>query len=295
LEQGKWSLLPEEIILIFEDTKSIFDDKNFPYASQMFSKKYSCYNHCHKEIEIIYVSEGVVTFTNDGKTFLLKENEVFVVRPYTNHSIVNNQQSKWLAVLFDLDMIGPICLGGGNMPPNITLLDKLNLHSGFWPDETKKQIISFLVQMHQEYKTKTLCWPVALKALATQFLITALRNFPPEGEASKARIRVNNLKAAIEYIMENYKGDLSLTECADKIGYNPSYFSRLFQNIMGIPFIKYVNSLKVEQAKWLLLTTNLSILDVCYESGFSDVGTFNRIFKQYCLESPSSFRKQNVN
>jgi AraC-like DNA-binding protein len=293
------SVITKEAMVIFENTKNIFIEKDFPYASQSFNKKCKWFNHCHKELEAIYVSQGFVTITNDRETFHLNEHEVFIACPYSNHGIVNNQQSEWLAVLFDLDMIGQVHFsgggGGGNTLPNISLLNHLNTHSSSWPDKTRRQVISLLTQMHKEYKAKTIYWPVAIKALASQLLIIALRNFPPkEREKNGKNMQMANIKAAVEYIGGNYKKGVSLPECAAKIGYNASYFSRFFQKNMGVSFSKYVNVLKTEQAKWLLLTTTLPILDVCFESGFTDVGTFNRIFKQFVLESPSAFRKQNI-
>jgi AraC-like DNA-binding protein len=281
--------------MIFEDTGKSFHDKNFPYGSRWFnntfpSQRYT--NHCHKALEIIYVTNGVITLSVEQSTFPMKQNEIYIIPSYSNHAVFNTWQGEWLAVLFDMDIIGRVNVPENSVSPGTHIFNQVYTHSTYWPPNICDEIISLIKKMHREYTKKTLHWQLAIKSLATQFLLTALRNFPKrEAENIENNKQIWNLKAAIEYIGMNYKNNICLAKCAAKIGYNSSYFSRFFRLNMGISFKKYVNSVKIEQAKWLLLTTQMPIIDVCYESGFSDVGTFNRIFKILSHKSPSEFKK----
>ena len=61
---------------------------------------------------------------------------------------------------------------------------------------------------------------------------------------------------------------------------------------MGITFQEYIKRLRIDRAKWLLITTEkLLVTEVCVQSGFRDIKTFNKLFKKECGMSPTEFRK----
>lgn len=74
----------------------------------------------------------------------------------------------------------------------------------------------------------------------------------------------------------------------NNIGY--SWFRRMFKNYTGISPRQYYLQLKIMRAKWLLLSTDLSIKEISYELGFESIHYFSRMFKQKAGVSPSEFR-----
>ena len=62
---------------------------------------------------------------------------------------------------------------------------------------------------------------------------------------------------------------------------------------MGTPFIEYVNTLKVEKACELLVTTNLSIIDIAMSVGFDDQSYFTKLFKKDTSMTPKQYRSAN--
>jgi len=69
------------------------------------------------------------------------------------------------------------------------------------------------------------------------------------------------------------------------------HFNRVFSSIAGIPPVEFMTALRFERAKELLLTTELSVTDVCFEVGFSSLGTFSTRFTQLVGVSPAEFRR----
>ena len=68
------------------------------------------------------------------------------------------------------------------------------------------------------------------------------------------------------------------------------HFNRVFHQITGLPPNKFVSALRLDQAKRLLLNTNLSITDVCFEVGYNSLSTFTRRFTQQVGLGPREFR-----
>lgn len=83
-----------------------------------------------------------------------------------------------------------------------------------------------------------------------------------------------------------------MTQVADYVHLNPSYFSKLFRTKTGLTFSVFLTDVRISQAKQLLLNPNIKIYEVCEKVGFSDSVTFNRSFKRVVGVSPSEFRNQ---
>jgi AraC-like DNA-binding protein len=83
----------------------------------------------------------------------------------------------------------------------------------------------------------------------------------------------------------------SLSEMARTACISPFHFDRIFHDITGIPAVQFLYALRIEAAKRLLLTTSLSVTDVCYEVGYNSIGTFTSRFTQLVGLSPRHFRQ----
>ena len=68
------------------------------------------------------------------------------------------------------------------------------------------------------------------------------------------------------------------------------HFNRVFHQITGLPPNKFISAMRLDEAKRLLLHTNLSITDVCFEVGYNSLSTFTRLFTQRVGLGPREFR-----
>jgi AraC-like DNA-binding protein len=98
------------------------------------------------------------------------------------------------------------------------------------------------------------------------------------------------MQEILEYLDVNYMHPITLADAARHANMSLFYFSRFFKSISGMSYIAYLNSIRVNQAERLLLSTDKSILDIALECGFSNIRTFNRVFKQVKLRTPSELR-----
>jgi AraC-like DNA-binding protein len=83
---------------------------------------------------------------------------------------------------------------------------------------------------------------------------------------------------------------LTLQEMSRMAYISPYHFNRIFRQITGIPPNQFLYALRLETAKRLLLTTNTSVTDVCFDVGYNSLGTFIRRFTGLVGLSPSRFR-----
>lgn len=115
-----------------------------------------------------------------------------------------------------------------------------------------------------------------------------------KAEETEKNQHMDTFHAIIEYVAFHYTEPISLKSIAQHLGISQSYVSRLFSEKVNGGFKQYLNLLRIEKAKTLLNTTDLSICEIMYESGFSDQCTFNRVFLQRENCSPRTYRKQKI-
>ncbi|MET0692983.1 MAG: AraC family transcriptional regulator [Propionibacteriaceae bacterium] len=108
---------------------------------------------------------------------------------------------------------------------------------------------------------------------------------------SKATEDANRrLLRARDAMDRSYAEPLDITALAKIALVSEAHFIRTFQATFGETPHRYLQRRRVERAMYLLRATERSVTDICFEVGFSSVGTFSRTFSQIVGESPTSFR-----
>ena len=93
------------------------------------------------------------------------------------------------------------------------------------------------------------------------------------------------------YLQEHLTEEISLSVLAEEFHLNPQYISQLFKTEIGVGFLAYLTNIRMERAKKLLLTTNLSIAEVSEQSGYADYRVFTKVFKKSEGITPSQYRR----
>jgi AraC-like DNA-binding protein len=105
---------------------------------------------------------------------------------------------------------------------------------------------------------------------------------------TKAADRLKKIKI---YISCNLKRDISVDDVARHVGMNRSALCTFFKHQTGLTLVTYLNEYRIEVARYLLARPELSIAEVCYQSGFKDIPYFDRLFKRVTGQTPGEFRK----
>jgi len=108
--------------------------------------------------------------------------------------------------------------------------------------------------------------------------------------AEPARYAGTRIDHVLAYIGKNLSQELRETELAELSGQSVSAFSRYFRRHTGVPFVQYVNRLRINLACQLLMAGELSVTDICYQVGFNNLSNFNRQFLLLKAMSPSRWR-----
>jgi AraC-like DNA-binding protein len=113
-------------------------------------------------------------------------------------------------------------------------------------------------------------------------------------EYLKIRFTTGNKRIASihEYLMNNYREEVNLNKLAGLVNMAEGSLCRFFKMNMGITIFEYLNKIKTEFACKLLMDPDLSIMEVCFDSGFNNISHFNKQFKKITGVTPSEYRKR---
>ena len=114
-----------------------------------------------------------------------------------------------------------------------------------------------------------------------------MENVSQEPEEQDERI----INSITRFIQEHLAEEISLSVLSEEFHMNPQYISQLFKNEIGVGFLAYLTSIRMEKAKKLLLSTSLSIGEVAEQSGYGDYRVFTKVFKKSEGITPSQYRR----
>ena len=100
----------------------------------------------------------------------------------------------------------------------------------------------------------------------------------------------DRIEKIYNFIREHYSKRIMLEEAAGLLNMSVPSFSRFIKQRTGKSFVDFLNEIRLGYATRMLIETNKSVSEICYECGFNNISNFNRTFKKKQNSTPSEFR-----
>jgi AraC-like DNA-binding protein len=139
----------------------------------------------------------------------------------------------------------------------------------------------------------TLVRPIDARAWASFFAGLHAAEARRDGKVLREDAR-ERLQRARAFIADGYDGPIDLERIAAEAELSRFHFLRLFKNAFGETPHAYVTRCRLERAMELLARTDLPVTQVCFEVGFSSLGSFSAWFSRHVGRSPDRFRRRWV-
>lgn len=245
--------------------------------------------HMHKDFEISLILDGSPTVLTASGEIALKENDIFVMNPYDSHEI----RAKDAALILSLQ-VSPAFFT--HYFPQIDDLS-FDAPALFAHEDTIvcSQIRTVLFELASAYFQRDEFAPIRCALLINQLFLHLFQtgNYHPIPQKEKAAHLTRNMrmKRIMQYIDAHYQEKLLLSDIARQEQLDLFYLSHFFKETFGTCFQDYVNRLRCEHARQLLLLTDYSLLDISLQCGFSDPKYFNRRFLAQYGTAPKEYRR----
>lgn len=99
------------------------------------------------------------------------------------------------------------------------------------------------------------------------------------------------VEQVVQWMRQNLDAEVSMEQLAERAGVSPFHFLRTFRRFTGVTPALFLSALRLEEAKRLLLTTERSVTDICFDVGYNSLGTFTTRFTQLVGLSPARLRQ----
>ena len=123
------------------------------------------------------------------------------------------------------------------------------------------------------------------RALAAHLVQTLRPQLPDAPVVDDARLR-----RALDYIHDHLADDLSLEVMAGHAAMSAHHFARAFKAALGASPLQYVIGARIDQARILLKTTDLTVAEIAWRVGYADISRFGQHFKRRVGATPGAYR-----
>ncbi|HBU11986.1 MAG TPA: hypothetical protein DEB31_04445 [Clostridiales bacterium] len=247
--------------------------------------------HLHRDFEIDLVLDGEPVFLVNGVSHALNPGDIILLNPDQLHEI---QTVKKSATILALQVSPKIFI---NAVPSIQSLffDEMFLRTSLSLKQLKN-VRNSLLQLALVYMEKSPYYELECMSILSGMMYLFLCELPvhsitPELQA-EANKRADRLRRIIDFVDENYTRKTRLKDVAKLEGLSLNYLSYFIKENLNMTFQDYICSLRLNQAKKLLLSSDKSLFTICIESGFSDPRYLFKAFTTNVGITPGEFRKQ---
>ncbi|MGN0178009.1 MAG: helix-turn-helix transcriptional regulator [Monoglobaceae bacterium] len=130
-------------------------------------------------------------------------------------------------------------------------------------------------------------------------MMTIVESDEPDMSEIRLLIRKNEknvnlvVRAAQNYIDENYSKAISLKDVSEYLYLSPNYFSELFKRKTGQRFIDYLNFVRVNKSKKILMMTGIKCYEAARTVGYKNPAYYSRVFKKFTGMTPKQYQSLN--
>ena len=257
--------------------------------------------HIHNEFELFLVLRGEGVAKIKSHTYDIKEGDIYLINSGEVHSYARNpandilDSKKDTAPLFLFAQISNHCLREYFPQIRTTVFNSCNLRDYLSEDEVK-EVTNLLVSSAKAYFLEENLYPLKVLGNISQVIMRCYQKVPYEiiSEAQKNNLKQKNLRIEriISYIDANFETQIRLQDLAEQENLSPTHFSHLFTSLFGVTFQDYVNIKRMEQCIRLMPNKEKTLLEISYESGFSDPKYMNRMFIKHFGYTPKEYRRR---
>lgn len=241
--------------------------------------------HGHHHFLLTFITRGEGVQTLNGRDIPFSENDVFFLSPADFHknTTVNKDGFDYYGVKFHYHLVHSVLAEFSDVEFPIYIRPSRKCA------EKLRALFPILIEESQQNTDKR-GREELLRSALTQILVLVLRELP-----SARKKETNEFSSrALAFLYSNFRLPLTVSEAAAYSGYSENYFNTLFREHFGKPFLAYVRDMRLEYARNLLISSDMSETEIALESGFSSLAHFSRSFSNKYEICAKDYRERNT-
>lgn len=236
--------------------------------------------HTHHYAELFYIAAGDGQFRIEDELYPVRKDQMVVVNPNVIHTEISSQAHPLEYVVLAIDGLELEVSGKKEQRHYI-----LDFHSD-------SDIVSCIRQMMKETQAALPGYEKICQAYTEILLLRLMRNVNFTATSSTPLVS-HQCDTVKRYIDANYKESLNLDDLSRIVHINKYYLAHAFKNEYGVSPINYMISRRIDESRYLLRETDMSLSQIARVLGFSSASYFSQSFRRAEAMSPIEYRKTN--
>ncbi len=232
---------------------------------------------------IHYILSGTGTLTLRDKTYTLREHEGFLLSPHDISTYSASHENPWEYV-----WVGFHGLNASYYLQQAGLSSEVPTFH-FTRGEQLKNCMLEMVRANNEYTHST---KLRIQSLLYSLFSELVENAQHDNAINPQSMKNQYIRKAVDYIQINYMNSITVSDLADYVGLERSYFTTIFKEYLNIPPQKFLSLFRINKACNFLKDKTLTIGEVALMTGYRDPVVFLKAFKGIVGVSPSQYRIQ---
>lgn len=246
--------------------------------------------HYHEYIEILYFKEGAGRIKINGATTDFTPFTLAVISSQRAHAVDILKPTKYICIKIMPDILSRGHFGN-DFSYVLPFVSETENGYFFSPEETASlEILPLIERISKEWTKMEYGFELAIKSAVLELFSKILRHLKSTNSLTKPESISPDMKKAIEYINQNFS-TVTENQIAEFCHLSRNHFSFLFKKTFGKTYKDYLFDVKILQAEKMLLSTDKSITQIAFETGFSSASHFIDNFKSKNGITPAKFRK----
>jgi len=282
-----------------------FVDKEFSFATSATrgkSSNKSGESHYHIfEIELQYIRYGTGAYFIKDRKYHLKENSILIIHKGEIHNYIKGDPSAPMdrvCLAFNPSIFRDTGRAYKKLISHITECKKDFPHRILFPPEESQRADLIISNIASEWENRKKYHREAIINLLLELFIIIHRSFSFTASGTGLHKKIKSttqdrlISKVISYIDKNYQKPLDLATLSRHVFRSPYHLSHIFKDVTGFNFKEYLINKRIMKAKNILESeSDIKVISVANDVGFSNLSTFNRDFKRLTGISPSEYRK----
>ncbi|MCD1260476.1 helix-turn-helix transcriptional regulator [Paenibacillus athensensis] len=252
--------------------------------------------HYHEQVEFLALIEGELALQTKNDFSVLSAGDVRVLGSSQLHRTYKHHPGPLRYVVFQIDLAQHFDLSTMPYLHSFSELTRpLEQINYIFQENTaaRSEGHALIMEIFNESQTRLPGYELAIGAAIKRLLLLLMRN-DSRGllESSGEESGLNRLRPALDYIDRQLGDKIAVEDVCKLLNLSYHYFIKYFKKVMGMSFVDYVNYKRIKKAERLLLTGDLSIIEVSYEVGIANMAQFYKLFKRHNQISPKEFKQR---
>lgn len=268
--------------------KNISVNQIMPYIQHINAWKKIVGNsdvHFHNSFEIVIVVSGYGTQKLNGVEYEFKRGCVTMLTPNDFHSIKALDSLEVINIMFNENLI----------PEEIIdqLISGKNNICYYLGEKDIEKVVKLCDVLINENNGEFLHKQAITTDLLKCLILMIIRNFD-NLKFTNSDSSDDAINYAMRYLYIHFTENPSVKALSELCGYTPNYFCNVFYKRTGKRYTEFLNILKINLSKKLLVTTKKASTEIAFSCGFSSLTNYYRVFNKIVGISPSEYRKKHI-